>query len=300
MGLTPEALQAKIESVEDLQAIVKTMKALASVSILQYRKAVESLQDYSCTVEMGLQIVLQEQRFSEQARAESLPPSAVAAGKVGAIVWGSDRGLCGQFDERIATFTTERLNLFNLVPMQVSIAAVGARVHAPLEQRGYTVVETFAVPNSVTEIMPAVQDLLFCIERWRSQLQLERILLFYNHPLTAATYQPSSLQLFPIDSSWLHHLQEQEWHSQTIPTFTMERGQLFSELIREYFFVSLYRAFAASLASENASRMFAMQSAEKNIEERLSDLKTQYHRQRQNSITAELLDIVGGFEALAK
>ena len=298
MALTPEALQAKIESVEDLQAIVKTMKALASVSIQQYRKAVESLQDYNRTVEMGLQIVLQQHPVFDLSEAGWLA-SDPAASHVGAIVWGSDRGLCGQFDERIVAFTVERLKLLSIDPKQVHIAAVGARTVAPLEQRGILVAESFAVPNSATEIMPAVQDLLFAIDRWRSQQQIERILMFYNHPMTGASYQCSSMQLFPIDTNWLQHLLERERNFETLPLFTMERSQLFSELIREYFFVSLYRAYAASLASENASRLSAMQSAETNIEERLLDLKARYHRQRQEAITSELLDIVGGFEALS-
>jgi F-type H+-transporting ATPase subunit gamma len=78
----------------------------------------------------------------------------------------------------------------------------------------------------------------------------------------------------------------------------MDWEKLFRALIREYLFVSIYRAFANSLASENASRLAAMQSAEKNIEERLEELFTQFHRQRQMTITEELLDIVAGFEAM--
>ena len=79
----------------------------------------------------------------------------------------------------------------------------------------------------------------------------------------------------------------------------MDGERLFTKLIRQYLFVSLYRAFAESLASENASRLASMQGAERNIEERLADLNAQFHRQRQMSITEELLDIVAGYEALA-
>ena len=78
----------------------------------------------------------------------------------------------------------------------------------------------------------------------------------------------------------------------------MDWDRIFRSLIREYLFVSVYRAFANSLASENASRLAAMQNAEKNIEERLEELDVQFHRQRQMTITEELLDIVAGFEAL--
>ena len=75
-------------------------------------------------------------------------------------------------------------------------------------------------------------------------------------------------------------------------------GYEIRSLIREYLFVSVYRAFANSLASENASRLAAMQNAEKNIGERLEELDVQFHRQRQMTITEELLDIVAGFEVL--
>ena len=70
-------------------------------------------------------------------------------------------------------------------------------------------------------------------------------------------------------------------------------------LIREYLFVSLFRACAESLASENASRLAAMQRAEKNIDELLEELKRTFHRLRQNGIDEELFDVISGFEALA-
>ena len=78
----------------------------------------------------------------------------------------------------------------------------------------------------------------------------------------------------------------------------MTWSRIFRSMIGEYLFVSVYRAFANSLASENASRLAAMQNAEKNIEERLEELDVQFHRQRQMTITEELLDIVAGFEVL--
>jgi len=80
----------------------------------------------------------------------------------------------------------------------------------------------------------------------------------------------------------------------------MESEPLFSSLIREYLFIALYRAFAESLASENASRLAAMQVAERNIEERLQVLNSQFHQLRQSTIDAELFDLISGFEALTK
>jgi F-type H+-transporting ATPase subunit gamma len=98
--------------------------------------------------------------------------------------------------------------------------------------------------------------------------------------------------------SRLQKLQKQKWDSRSLPIFTTSPERLASALFRQHFFISLYRACAESLASENASRLASMQIAEKNIQERLGELKTHFQQERQTAITEELLDIVSGFEAL--
>ena len=86
---TTESLKRRIKSAGDLLSVVKTMKALAAVSIRQYQKAVESLDDYNRTVEMGLQIVLKERMRT------MMQSKAMASKRMGVIIFGSDQGLCG-------------------------------------------------------------------------------------------------------------------------------------------------------------------------------------------------------------
>ena len=295
---TIELLRAKIGSVQDLQSVVKTMKALAAVSIRQYQTAVESLADYNSTIEMGLQIVLRQRYFSEQRGILASANTSKSYNSFGVIIFGSDQGLCGQFNEQIANFAVEQLN--DLQPKHIKIVAVGARLILPLEASGKTITEQFSVPNSVTEITAMVQEILLKIEQWQTQQQVEQIVLFYNKSLSGASYRPTNLRLLPVYPNWLKNLEKKAWSTPVLPTFTMDENQLFSALIRQYLFISLYLALAESLASENASRLSSMQAAEKNIEERLSDFNADYRRQRQSSITAELLDIVSGFEALTQ
>ena len=80
----------------------------------------------------------------------------------------------------------------------------------------------------------------------------------------------------------------------------MAGEQTLLALVREYLFVSLFRACAESLASENASRLAAMQRAEKNIDELLEDFNRTFHRLRQSGIDEELFDVISGFEALSE
>ena len=288
---TAEALKRKIQSAQDLLGVVKTMKALAAVSIRQYQRAVESLADYNRTVEMGLQIVLKE---SLEATAASRSQSM----RLGAVVFGTDQGLCGQMNNTIVGHALEEMDKTGIPKEDRIIIAVGVRTADILEDSGQKVFEILTTPGSTAGITSMVQDITLLLENWRFKIAVERMHLYYSEYVSGAIYRPRTLKLIPVDHQWLVSLRREKWASRTLPTFTMDWDRIFRALIREYLFVSIYRAFANSLASENASRLAAMQSAEKNIEERLEELNVHFHRQRQMTITEELLDIVAGFEVL--
>jgi len=288
---TPEALKRKIKSAQDLLGVVKTMKALAAVSIRQYQRSVESLADYNRTVEMGLQIILKDRQGApEPARQRTKP--------LGAIVFGTDQGLCGQFNNLIVQHAVAELDKTEFKKEERFFIVVGMKAADILNDTGQNVLEILTQPGSTASITAMVQDITLLLEDWRFKRSVENMYLFYNEYLTGATYRPRTLKLLPVDNIWLTDLQKKKWDSRTLPMFTMDWERLFRSMIREYLFVSVYRAFANSLASENASRLAAMQNAEKNIEERLEELHVHFHRQRQMTITEELLDIVAGFEVV--
>jgi F-type H+-transporting ATPase subunit gamma len=288
---TSEYLKGKIQSAQDLLGVVKTMKALAAISIRQYQRAVESLAEYNRTVEAGLQIVLRQSR-------ETITSTGSRAVRLGAIVFGTDQGLCGQLNGIIVSHALEEMEKTGVGRENRIIIAVGMRTADLLEDAGQRVSEVLTTPGSTAGITPMVQDITVLLEDWRFKKQIGQMHLFYSEYLSGATYRPKTLRILPVDEAWLRSLKQRKWESRTLPIFTMAWEDIFGALIREYLFVSIYRAFANSLASENASRLAAMQSAEKNIEERLEELHLHFHRQRQMTITEELLDIVAGFEAL--
>jgi F-type H+-transporting ATPase subunit gamma len=289
---TIEALRRRIGNAEDLLSVVKTMKTLAAVNTRQYERAVESLEEYNRAVQMGLHIVLRAQETN------TIIDRPVANHRLGVVVFGSDQGLCGQFNERIATFSVEQLNTIQPPPEHLELVAVGVRPVISLEEAGYLVTHQMSVPGGLVGITPTVQELLLLIEQQRMSELFDRVLLFHNRPFGGAAYAPTQIQLLPVDLNWLRSLEAQRWPSRLLPTFTMEPDKLFAALIRQTMFVSLSRACAESLMSEEISRLASMQNAERNIEERLEELNMRYHHQRQNLITAELLDIIAGYEAV--
>ena len=178
------------------------------------------------------------------------------------------------------------------------ILTVGERVKDHMERSDQQIYDTLSTPSSTAGITPMVQEMVMILQEWHFVLHIQHIFLFYNHYLSGAIFKPHTLRLLPVDRTWLEGLKKRKWESKTLPLFTMDWDALFAALIREYLFVSIYRAFTESLASENASRLAAMQNAEKNIQEHLEEIFADYHRQRQMTITEELLDIVSGYEAM--
>jgi F-type H+-transporting ATPase subunit gamma len=218
------------------------------------------------------------------------------AGAIGAVVFGSDQGLVGQFNDVVAD---EAVKALAALPAPPEVWAVGERVHARLADAGLPLRGLFPVPNSVQAITPLVGQILVATETRRSQGQVGELYLFYNRPTSGAVYAPVRQRLLPLDDDWRRRLGELPWPTKNLPEVLAGGTATLRALVREYLFVSLFRACAESLASENASRLAAMQRADKNIDELLEDLNGTFHRLRQSGIDAELFDVISGFEALS-
>jgi F-type H+-transporting ATPase subunit gamma len=155
------------------------------------------------------------------------------------------------------------------------------------------------VPNSVKAITPLVGQILVESETPHSHGEVTELHLFYNRLTSGAVYAPVNQRLLPLDEDWRRKLSKLPWPTGNLPEVMGGRTVTLRALIREYLFASLFRACAESLASENASRLAAMQRADKNIDELLEDLNRTFHRLRQNGIDEELFDVISGFEALS-
>jgi F-type H+-transporting ATPase subunit gamma len=291
MSDTTESLRRKIGSAEDLQSVVRTMKALAASSVGQYEKSVRALADYYRAVELGLGACF---RTIGPATASGQLPSSRPT-TLHAIVFGSDQGLVGQFNDVIADYAIKTLSA---LPDEHRLWAVGERVRARLADAGLTPVSVIAVPNSVQAITPLVGQIQIESEAHRGKDENSALWIFHNQPRPGALYEPVGERLLPFDRKWQQDLVAIRWPTSNPPQMMDGGIATLRALIREYLFISLFRACAESLASENASRLAAMERADKNINELLEQLHGSFHRLRQTGIDEELFDVISGFEAL--
>ncbi len=293
MSDTSASLRRKIGGAGDLESVVRTMKAVAASSIGQYENSVSALADYYRAVELGLGAC-----FRESGTAPLVPErkGRADADAIGAVVFGSDQGLVGQFNEVVADYAIKTLAG---LPGKPKVWAVGERVHERLADAGLPPIGIFTVPNSVKAIAPLIGQIQIESEAHRAKGEYARLYVFHNRPQSGALYEPVSQRLLPLDAQWQQGLANVRWPGGTLPEIMCGGTTTLRALIREYLFISLFRACAESLASENASRLAAMQRAEKNIDELLEDLNRTFHRLRQSGIDEELFDVISGFEALS-
>ena len=294
MSGAAESITRKIGTAGDLEGVVRAMKALAVSSIGQYEKSVVSLADYYRTVELGLFVCLRGRGPAPH----ELHKSGPDRDPVGAIVFGSDQALVGRFNEEIVAFASKTLGA--LPGKTRRIWAVGERAQALLLETGNTQPGILALPDSVGAITPLIGQLLIEVQQSIEKGEVVDIYLFHNKPKKGSAYEPVSRRLLPLDRAWHAQMEAMPWPTKIPPEVIEGPTPALPAFLRGYFFVLLFQACAESLAAENASRLAAMQRAEKNIDDMLVDLNRSFHRMRQEAIDEELFDVIAGYEALSK
>ncbi len=294
MSDTTASLRRKIAIAGDLQGVVRTMKTLAASSIGQYERSVAALADYARAVDEGLSLCLRQTKPTalKEDRIRSAPAEPIIA-----VVFGSDQGLVGRFNEAVADHAIRTLSM---LPGKHRLWAVGEQVHARLADAGLPLAAVLGVPASIQAITPLIAQVLDRVEALERSAIRTELHLFHHRPDSSVVYTPVHLRLLPLDERWAGELARRPWPGNSLPEILGDPAQDLRALIREYVFVSIFRACAESLASENASRLAAMERADRNIGELLETLQGRFHHLRQAGIDAELFDVIAGYEALGR
>lgn len=279
----------KIASATDLQSVVRTMKAMAASNITQYEQAVTSLKYYSASIQRGLNGYLLQ-------NGPIYPNKSKAKIKAtGIIIFGSDQGMVGQFNSKLGQFLQTEISK---LPTEKFFFSVGERIHTQLTINNFKVKRNFLLPNTIESVTSLVTDILMELEYQQEHEGIGSFYLVFNRLQSPTSFVPTIRKLLPLDDEWQQQVSIQGWPTKHTPQLLNTAQKTLSALIQEYLFVAIFKACSESLASENSSRLIAMQRAEKNIDELKDTLQQTFHKQRQNAIDTELFDLVSGFEAL--
>ncbi|HTQ28970.1 MAG TPA: F0F1 ATP synthase subunit gamma [Puia sp.] len=281
-------LRHRIAGVRELGSVVRNMKAIAASGIRQSEMAVEALWDYQHAVNLGLAACLARVK-SSRTRFPGIRPGAA----IGSVVMGSDLGLVGRFNDGIATFAAGKLLALRGTK---TTWICGENVRPLLEESGFMISNCSPMPGSVKAITATVAGLLLQMEEFLDAHPFARVLVFYNRIHSTGLPVPVCRQLMPLPQKLWHMDQPSAPGPELVDGLDVNLGAL----VREYLFVAMYRACAASLAAEHVCRLAAMQRAEKKIREMTGELTASYNRLRQGSIDEELFDVIAGTQAARK
>jgi len=283
-------IKGRIKSVQSTQKITSAMKMVSSAKLRVAQNQIERFSPYQQKLTEIMNDFLSSETDYVSPLSKKREVNAVAI-----IVISSNSSLCGAFNANIIKLLKQTLNVYSQIPKEnIYLYPIGKKVEDTIKKEG------LAIEGSYIQLMdkPNFEDAKNIADRLIQDFldkKIDTVILLYNHFKSTASQVPTKEQFLPIELSV-----KQNDNDKTATDFIVEPDKItiLEALIPKSLRIKLYASILDSAAAEQAARTVAMQIATENADEILSDLTVQYNKQRQQAITSELLDIIGGSEAL--
>ena len=286
MAQTLEQLGRKNDTLTSIRGIVHTMKTLSAINAAPYEQAAQSIEAYHQTILQGLAAFVYR-NGGVRSFTETLKPNTRLL-----VVFGSDHGLCGNYNELVADKVTAYIQAQPMA--RQPILCIGSRMGGALLEQNLKPDVVLMPPASADGVGRLAGDIVTRIERLgRGQLLSQlAVSLIFTQRAEQGFQESVVLELLPLSNELLQPLPR--WHSRSLPDYSMAAEALLSSLLRNHVFASVFRASAEAMVTENATRLALMQQAEQSVDEQLEGVKQELNSVRQDEITNELMDIIIG------
>jgi F-type H+-transporting ATPase subunit gamma len=283
-------IKKRIQAVKNTGKITKAMKMVAAAKLRKAQDAMLKVRPYSDkmrSVLMGL---------SAGVERELHPLLAMRPRKtVGVIVLTGDKGLCGAFNSNILREATKLTGELGSEGFDLSITSIGRKARDYFKRRNVETRKAWTGLSGKIAYSSAQDVANDVIEAYVAE-EVDEVVLIYNEFKSVMVQNVTKVKLLPIEPF------EEGEESSAMDTgdyiFEPSEGEILNRLLPKNIEIQIYRAMLESQAAEEAARMTAMENATKNTKDMVSSLTLQYNKARQAAITTELMDIVGGAEAL--
>ncbi len=285
--LSPRDIRRKIQGIKNTRRITNAMKVVSAAKLRRAQellyssrpysdKLYELVRDLAGHVDRETQPLLQEREERN----------------VDVVLVTADRGLAGAFNSNIIRETEKFISQKEEKGRKVNLILIGRKGYQYFSKRNYNVVRgydevfrkgvNFGVAKEVSEI---VRDRF-------TKGEVDAVYLINNEMITRASYKPVIRKFLPFE------LPEEEAEDTSVYTFEVDEGEFMERVVNLYLNYQLYRAMVESSAAEHFARMVAMDNATKNADDLVKQWTMIFNKARQESITLELIDIVGAAEAM--
>jgi F-type H+-transporting ATPase subunit gamma len=286
-------LRRRIKGVQNTKKITKAMELIAASRIVKAQQRVAAARPYSEQITE----VIQSLAAGGADLSHPLLHKADQVSKVAYVAITADRGLAGAYNSNVIRATERDLKAEQAKGRDYSLILLGRKAESYFRFRGYDIAASF---TGMSE-QPAYEDARRVAEAIADPFlegDVQLVKLVYTQFLSASSQKVVVRQFMPLDAEALAEAAERSDGPQAVYEFEPEPGQILSRLLPRYVEARLFAAMLESAASEHAARQRAMKSATENAEELIVKLSRIMNRARQDSITTEIMEIVGGAEAL--
>ncbi|MDR0712059.1 MAG: F0F1 ATP synthase subunit gamma [Prevotellaceae bacterium] len=281
-------IKERISSVKSTRKITSAMKMVSAAKLNRAQKNIAGMLPYSNAMHHILRSVLSLGDDFETSLSRQRPAERVAV-----VAFSSDSALAGSFNSNVVKELRRTLNAYAHLPKEkIFVYTIGKKVFEAAGKLGYTVARNFeglaAKPSY--DVLAAFAGEL--IEQFGAA-EIDRVEVVYHHFKSAGAQVLTRDVFLPLT---LDTGQEEAADKKILPDYIVEpsSSEVFAALLPKSLKLKLYTMLLDSNASEHAARVIAMQLATDNADELINDLTVDYNKSRQQSITNELLDIIGG------
>jgi F-type H+-transporting ATPase subunit gamma len=284
-------IRKKIKAIQSTKKITKAMKMVAAAKLRKVQDRMLNFRPYATSMQTVLS------NLARVAERELHPIFAVRPRKtVEVLVMTSDRGLCGAFNANILRNATQYIDSLKREGFELSFSSVGRKARDYFRRRNLTTRKSWVGLSGRITYANAQEIATDIIENYTNET-IDEVVLIYNEFKSLATQKLSIVKLLPIVELETEGAAE---HAQLPGDFLYEPSAeiLYGRLLPKYIEIQIYRALLESSAAEEAARMSAMENASKNCDDLITKTTLIANKLRQAGITKDLMDIVGGVEAL--
>lgn len=281
-------IKRRIKAVQSTSKITKAMKMVAAAKFRKAQSRMFEMRPYADKMNKILS------SLANGAEGDIHPLLAVRPRKnIEVLVLTSDRGLCGAFNTNILKAASKHVAELRKENFEISITSVGRKARDYYKRRNVQMRKTWTGISGKISYANAQEIAAEIIENYTNE-SVDEVVLIYNEFKSAIAQKVVIARLLPLAPI--------ESGEETLPVFNMlyepSKQEIFTKLVPKNVEIQIFRALLESQASEEAARMAAMENATKAANDMIGSLTLQYNKARQASITKELMDIVGGVEAL--
>jgi F-type H+-transporting ATPase subunit gamma len=282
-------IKRRIKAVQSTSKITKAMKMVAAAKFRKAQQRMFEMRPYADKMNSVLSNLAGVAEGDVHPLLEARPRKTVEV-----LVITSDRGLCGAFNTNILKAASKHVNELKQEGFDVSISSVGRKARDYYKRRNIALRKSWTGISGKISYSSAQEVAGDVIENYVNET-VDEVVIIYNEFKSVVAQKVILKKILPIGS-----IEEEGAEALPVAIFLYEPSQqeVFSRLLPKHIEIQIFHALLESQASEEAARMSAMENATKAANDMINNLTLQFNKARQASITKELMDIVGGVEAL--